>query len=211
MCSRHQTAAVLPEAKRAELGRDILDEMVMLSGQACGDETGRQALRQLGNRVLGPNAPQLVVLPQALSRTVQLPGGIYVLDRGLIENHETPEVVAGYLLAERLRGRDPVLRLLQDAGLAPTAQLLTTGQISRTALHAHATRLLTDPGAPVPDDALLAAFAEAAISSQPYAYALDISGERTLGLIEADPLRGRLTEPLMRDQDWIALQGICGG
>ena len=185
--------------------------MVLLSGQPCGDETGRQALRQLAERVLGPDAPRLVVLPQALSGTAQLPGDIYILDRGLIENHETPEVVAGHLLAERLRADDPVLRLLESAGIGPTAQLLTTGEMPAAALHAHATRLLTDPGVPIPDEALLAAFAEAAISSQPYAYALDISGETTLSLIEADPLRDRQTGPLISDQDWIALQGICGG
>ncbi len=208
-----QTAAVLPDAKRAELGRDLLAQMVMLSGSPCGDESGVQALGQLAQRVLGPNPPRLVVLPQALSGTAYLPGDILVFDRGLVENHETPEVLAGHLLAESLRraGGDPTLRLLEDAGLGPTFRLLTTGRINADALHDHATRLLTEPGEPVTDEALLTAFAQAGISSQPYAYAIDISGESTLGLIEADPLRNRLTEPLISDQAWIALQGICGG
>ena len=39
-------------------------------------------------------------------------------------------------------------------------------------------------------EALLPAFQKAAVSSAPYAYALDPSGESTLSLIEADPYRG---------------------
>lgn len=208
-----QTASVLPEAKRVDLGQALISEMAMLSGSPCGDAVGRQALGQLAARVLGPDAPSLVVLPQVLAGTARLPGDILILDRGLIENHETPEVLAGYLLAEMVGygTQDAALTLLQDAGLGPTFQLLTTGDIQREALHRHATALLTDAKAQAPSDALLAAFAEAEISSQPYAYALDITGEETLALIEGDLMRGRVAAPLMSDQSWVALQGICGG
>ena len=206
-----QTASILPDAKRAQLGHDLLDQMALLVGTPCGDEAGRQALGRLAERVLGPDAPRLVVLPQALAGTAQLPGGLLVLDRGLVEDHETPEVLAGFLLAQGLQAEDPALRLLSDSGLGTTLRLLTTGRISNAPLHDHAMRLLTEAPPPIPEETLLQAFAEAEISSQPYAYALDLTGETTLGLIEADPLRNRQTDPLISDQAWIALQGICGG
>ena len=57
----------------------------------------------------------------------------------------------------------------------------------------------------------LAQFEAAALRSTPYAYALDITGETTLAMIEGDPMNGRLTEPLMSDADWLRLQTICGG
>lgn len=208
-----QTAAILPEAKRVQLGQDLLAEMAMLAGSPCNDETGLQALRQLSVRVLGADAPRLVILPQVISGTAHLPGNIMILDRGLVEDHETPEVLAGHVLAEGLRqaAGDPTLRLLTDAGLGPTLQLLTTGDLHPRAVHSHATWLLTEPAPDVETDTFLAAFDAAQISSEPYAYALDISGETTLPLIEGNPMRGRATGPLINDQSWIALQGICGG
>ncbi|MEO0773689.1 MAG: hypothetical protein AAFZ04_10955, partial [Pseudomonadota bacterium] len=48
------------------------------------------------------------------------------------------------------------------------------------------------------------------ISATPYAYALDLTGEKTLGLIEADPFATSAPEPVMNDADWLRLQAICG-
>lgn len=207
-----QTVVVLPEAKRAELGRDILAEMVSLTGRPCAAQSGVIALRQLAARVLGPDAPRVIVLRASSPASLHLPGNVIVINRALVEDHETPEVLAGHLLAEDLRrdGLVPVERLLREAGLMATLTMLTTGDIDAGHLHDHATTLLTTDPAPVPDEALLARFETAQISSEPYAYALDISGETTLPLIEADPMRGQLRAPLMTDEAWISLQEICG-
>ncbi|MBF9035079.1 hypothetical protein HKCCE2091_12605 [Rhodobacterales bacterium HKCCE2091] len=208
-----QTASLLPDAKRADLGRQVLAEMADLSGRPCVTEDGAAALARLGRRTFGDDAPRIVVLPSAVAGTGHLPGRILFVDRGLVENHETPEVLAGYLLAEDLRRRDsdPVLELLQEAGVMATLRLLTTGAVSAADLQDYARGVLADRPVDVADAALLARFGEAGISSQPYAYALDISGETTLGLIEADPMRGRLRSPLLADNAWVALQEICGG
>ena len=61
-------------------------------------------------------------------------------------------------------------------------------------------------------EALLAEFAKVGVSSTPYAFSLDPSGETVLGLIEADPFKGApAPEPVLADADWIALQTICDG
>jgi hypothetical protein len=62
----------------------------------------------------------------------------------------------------------------------------------------------------VEDAALIARFAEAGVSSAPYAFARDVSGETVLALVEADPLRGEDRAALLRDEDWLALQNACG-
>ena len=68
----------------------------------------------------------------------------------------------------------------------------------------------SDP-ASMPDEPLLERFAAAGVSSTPYAYALDITGESTLRLIEGDPMRSEgARKPVLDDGDWVALQGICG-
>lgn len=208
-----QTAQMLPEASRTEIGQRLLTEMANLSGRPCADPGGVAALRDLSLAVHGPGAPQIIVLPSTAQDTVHLPGNIVVVNRSLAEDHEGPEVMAGFLLAEALRRdmEDPVLALLTRAGFWATIRMLTTGEIDTSHLRAHAARLLTTTPLPVEAEALLERFERAGISSEPYAYALDVTGESVLELIEGDPMRGRLRAPLMSDQNWIALQEICGG
>ena len=71
--------------------------------------------------------------------------------------------------------------------------------------------VMSGPQARPSNDALLAAFAAAGVTSRPYAYALDVTGEGTLGLIEADPLAGTSARPVLEDGDWLRLQQICEG
>jgi hypothetical protein len=206
-----QTAALLPEASRAEIGQSLLAEMTRIAGTPCVTPRGQAAAIRLSERIYGNAAPRLVILPSGIPATLALPGDIMVARAELVEDHETPEVLAGYLIAETARAAqtDPVLVLLQNSGLRATFQLLTTGRLPDTALHDHAATLLARPRPPVEETAVLPLFAAAEIASSPYAYALDISGETTLPLIEADPMRARTTAPLLRDADWISLQDIC--
>jgi hypothetical protein len=207
-----QTVALLPEASRVAIGNGLLAEIGRLAGPVCTSPRGSVALGRLARRVFGEGAPRVAVLPAAIPETLALPGGILVANAALVEDHETPEVLAGYLIAEAARGdaTDPVLTLLTEAGLGVTFRLLTTGEIDEGVLHAHAARLLSREAPPVEDAAVLAGFAAAGLSSEPYAFARDVSGETVLGLIEANPMRGRAAEPLLTDADWVSLQDICG-
>lgn len=208
-----QTVNMLPDASRSEIGQRLLAEMADLAGRPCTAPAGVEALRDLSATVFGPGAPQIVVLPSTAQVTAHLPGNIMVVNRSLAEDHEGPEIMAGFLLAEGLRRdqRDPMLDLLEQAGFRATIRLLTTGEVGEEPLRDHAARLLTTTPLPVETEILLPRFERAGISSEPFAYALDLSGETVLDLIEGDPMRGRLRAPLMSDQDWIALQEICGG
>ena len=77
------------------------------------------------------------------------------------------------------------------------------------ALDTYAEGLLAEPGPPGDDELLLSAFRAVGVSSQPYAYALDVTGESTLPLIEADPFQGQAPTPLLSDGEWLSLQAIC--
>ena len=208
-----QTASMLPAAKRTEIGQFILADMADLAGRPCSGTRGLQVMRELSTAVFGPGAPLVVVLPSSAQSTAALPGNIIVVNRSLVEDHEGPEVLAGFLLTEDLRRntRPPMRRLLDEAGIFATLRLMTTGEINRSHLRDHAAMLLSNSPTPVDMPALLERFERAGVSTEPFAYALDLSGESVLHLIEADPMRGRLRAPLMSDQDWIALQEICGG
>ncbi len=204
------TVSVVPPVKRAEIGTALLERIERMTGPACRQEPGQRALQMLRARLgSGP----LHVLPSAIATSLHLPGGIIVLDRALIEDFEEPDVVAGFVLAEKTIAAqiDPLFVLLQTAGTAASFQLLTTGHLKSAVLDQFAETLLTETR-PAPEDAaLLAAFAERNIRSTPYAYARDVTGESVLALIEADPLAGETPAALLSDADWLRLQGICGG
>ena len=141
-----------------------------------------------------------------------LPGGLVLLNRTVVEDHESAEVAAGYLLAEteRSEATDPLLPLLAHAGLPATIRLATTGALPPAALAAYAEVVLTRPPAPLEPGPLATRFARAGVPLSPYAYALDITGETTLPLIEADPVAPDAARELLTDGDWVSLQGVCG-
>ncbi|SLN63476.1 hypothetical protein PSA7680_03350 [Pseudoruegeria aquimaris] len=204
-------ASIVPEAKREDVGEQLLERLVRLSGAPCDATYGVKALNRLREKVLGPD-DKLVVLPGGVRGTAHLPGGFIVMNRAIVEDPEDPAVTAGYLLAEveRRAGKDPMEALLDTAGLRATLHLMTTGDIAPEVLDAYAEGLLTAPVAEVPAEALLARFEARQIPSTPYAYDVDLSGETTLPLIEADPMRGAAVRPVLKDGQWISLQAICG-
>jgi len=210
----NHTANVLPTAARQEIGRAILADLERLTGSPCSAPDGRVALDNLGARLLGPAGGQLMVLPDGVKTALHLPGNLILLGRPLVEGHDNPEIAAGYVLAERVRSEiaDPVPPALRYAGLRATFRLLTTGEIDGAAFRGYGEKLLAAPAMPVDDALLLKEFQAAGVGSSAYAYALDKTGEATLGLIEADPFAAAPpADPILKDADWVALQGICSG
>lgn len=207
---RH-TASVLPTATRAQIGAAALQDLSRLTGPACHTPLGDRALALLSERLFGGSGVQLVVLPEALPQAASLPGNILLLGLPLLKDAPGPDVPAGFALAETLRAGtdDPLLPILRHAGFAATVRLLTTGTLPEAALDRYGESFLAAARPRPADDALLAAFDSAALSSTAYGYALDPTGETTLGLIEADPYRGGTPRELLNAEDWASLQAIC--
>lgn len=210
---QQHAARVVPQAKRTELGERLLAHVQRVTGQTCSTPAGETALRALARRVSLPDtrANRIVVMRAGVSETVLLPGRILLINRRLIEDYEDPSVAAGFILAELIRTtrNDPLRQLLSEGGMMDTLRLLTTGTLPDDTLSTYAETVLARPRSPVSDTDLLTGFATARISSTPYAYALDVSGENTVSLIEADPMRGQATPALLSDGDWVRLQEIC--
>ena len=206
------TASVVPEAKRTEIDRALLAHIERLSGPPCAAPYSLAALAKLDRR-LGGSGEEVQVLPAGVTTAAHLPGGTVLLNRALLEDYEGPEAAAGYVLAERARAsvHDPLQELLTRAGMATSVRLLTTGIVPDDTLRRYAVHLAAAPATPIDDEVLLDRFRQAGVSSTAYAYALDLSGETTLTLIEADPLGPAQRAPLLADDDWVSLQGICGG
>lgn len=208
---RDHTLRVLPQEKRILIGRAMLGEIVRFSGAPCRSSRSAEALAALNGRVLPGAGADLVVLRHAAQPTMHLPGGMILISGGLLTDYDTPEVVAGFLLAEYMQSQraDPMLGLLNFAGFRATFRLLTTGEIEMDLLRAYTERQLTRRPQALDLSRVLQIFERVAIPTTPYAYALDRTGETTLPLIEGDPARGSNQPEILSDSDWLTLQNIC--
>ncbi len=208
------TADVVPLTKRIEIGRMVLADLAPLTGVPCRDSLGDRAALRLRDRLLGQQGGEIVILPRGLEGTAHVPGRVVLVSRSLLESHDRPEVLAGHILAERLRAdaHDPLVDVLTHAGLRATFSLLTTGNLPPESVQGYGAKMLEQPLAAVTTADLLARMASVGVPSTPFAYSLDPSGESTLALIEADPVAAaQATRIVLADADWVALQGICGG
>jgi len=205
------TVSVVPPATRSEIGRMALADVIRVTGTPCAAPLGQRALARLAVRVFGVDPVQLLVMRDGITAPVHLPDRQILLPRALVEAQDGPEALAGFALGERARSDavDPLIPLLEYAGTSATFRLLTTGELPQSAVEGYAGELLRENPGPLAEDTLLARFLAAGISSTPYAYALDPTGEKVLNLIEADPFRNGTPRMVLPDGDWVSLQGIC--
>lgn len=213
--TRH-TASMVPAAKRAEIGQRALDDITRLTGQPCSGEMGLPALFNLSERIFGvEDTPILYVLPEGLSHPAHLPGGAILLPRSLVETGEDAQALAGAALVESVEAQadDPMLDILDHAGLINTFRLLTTGELPADALNGYGEGFLRKTAQLPAQTALVAAFEKAQIPMTPYARALAAAGqsETAKTLEAADPFRNLIPSPLLSDSDWVALQSVCEG
>jgi hypothetical protein len=121
-----------------------------------------------------------------------------LIDRDALAAAAAPEELAGW--AALALGRDPLAALLQGAGTARALRYVLTGELDDPALAAAA--------APAPAAAeaapALARLTAAGLDPRPFAAAL----ARTGLAVPAPPPAA--ASPALADQDWVALQGICG-
>lgn len=206
-----QAVQIVPAVTRADIGDQLLQRIRRLTGAPCDTIHGSKSLVSLGNRLSGSG--QLIVVQSGVELSQHLPGGIILLNKSLVEDYDNADVISGYILAEKQRAAqvDPLRRLLSEAGLMTTLRLLTSGKIPETALDSHSESLLTAWLAPADQTALIDRFVAAEVAIKPFAYAVDITGETTLHLIEADGVQVEITRPVLSDGDWVALQGVCDG
>jgi hypothetical protein len=207
-----QTARVLPATTRTEVGRAILQDLQRLTGAPCAAPEAAASLAALSERLLG--APgRLVILPSGLTATLHVPGNMVAAGAPLVLGPDGPDPLAVHVLAERLRSEaeDPLIPALEHAGLRATFQLLTTGAVPAEAFAGYGEVLLRAAPRAVPDALLIERAAEKGVPTSPYAYAVDPTGESTIGLIEADPFAAAPPDdPLIDDSGWVALQAVCG-
>lgn len=202
------TAGILPDAARISMGRDMSGYIRQLTGAPCDAGPGRRALEILAVRLFPDKQLRIEVLPSALAASQHLPGGTLLISNTLVEDFETPEVLAGFLLAEDLRRMkfDPLERTMRHAGLSGAFRILTTGALQDETLKAHAERLITEVPIPIPAGELATVAQLAGVSLASYAQV--VGGDTEATLLEYQQNDTEIA-PLLGDGDWLALQQIC--
>ena len=206
-----QTLAVVPLPKRMEIGTAMLGHMQAQTGAPCRSPQATAAATRLAQRLFGAGtAMRIVVVPQLAQGAVALPGGLIVLDYGVLQGSDDPAAAAGFVLASRAAviHMDPLERLLQEAGLGVTFRLLTTAEIPSSILRDNAQALMQGEAPLADPDLLRNLFAAASIPQSPYLAAADA---RTGSMPELgdDPMQGQPVPLILSDSDWVSLQNIC--
>ncbi len=207
------TSNILPEVTQAAIGEELLKRIRRLSGDFCYSRAGVESLNALSRKLADDedNTPiRIVVLPSGLKKAQHLPGNVVLINKELLEDYETSDVVAGYVLGEALKSKEnnPIERLLNEAGVWASIELLTSGEISQHILDAHAETIMTLPYEYGESRALIERFEAVQISPEAYAKARDITGQSVLEFLEAAQLQGR-TSSALDEGEWSALQNIC--
>lgn len=199
---RH-TASVLPEATRARIGLMVLRDVTRLTGSPCVGKRGVEAAELLAARLFASGKGDVLVLRDGFSGARMLPGQIVILSRDLVEAPPDAETAAGHVVMAQTSAaaEDPMLPLLAHAGFVATFRLLTSGTLAEQAVAGYGETLLTSPQPTVSDSARIAAFTDALLSTAAY--------ERATGAALADPFPAGSPSPVLADDEWISLQGIC--
>jgi hypothetical protein len=209
-----RTAAIVPPAMRAQIGREALDSlMISAAGERiCAEPHGRQALATLRSRVLGGDWRLSVVAGLPGFESAHLPGRLIVLGADLVERLDSPEALAGWLIAEAqaAEAQDPLLDALRFAGSRATLALLTTGTLPDGALLGYARLRFGQLPAPVDAGALAARLEALGIAVSPYAMSLPARAAPVAQAL-ADRAGGSrpVAAPLLSDGEWLTLQAIC--
>ncbi|GAB4269765.1 MAG: hypothetical protein Kow0013_21510 [Pararhodobacter sp.] len=209
-----RTAAIVPPAMRAQIGREALDALTLSPAgeRVCAEPHGRQALATLRTRVLGSDWRVTVVAGVPGFRATHLPGRLIVLGAELIEHLDSPEALAGWMVAEAIAAEstDPLLDALRYAGSRATLALLTTGTLPDGALVGYARHRFDGSLSPVDPEALGARLEALGIAAGPYAMSLPASAAaRAQTLADRVGVTRRAPTPLLSDGEWLTLQAIC--
>ncbi|MEC3861497.1 M48 family metallopeptidase [Mesobacterium sp. TK19101] len=218
--------------------RSALDETGLQGVRTCTSVDGTAALKKIETRLTSvmPDAPELTVfvLDHGMVNAFTLPGGYLVFFRGLLDNAGSAEQVAAVFAHEmgHVISRDPTRHALRSAGsigvlgllfgdfaggamvLFLTERLIDAQYSQETESHADtfAQDLLIRAG--IAPSALADMFARfRALGPEPtemekHFLSHPDLGDRIASARAATPAEF-LTEPVLTDREWQALQGIC--
>ncbi|MCL5778432.1 M48 family metallopeptidase [Limibaculum sp. FT325] len=240
-----QLALMIPPERERALGDAVAGQLAQIlelggsQARFCTGAEGQSALDRLAARLGGgaglPYPLRLDVLDHPMVQALALPGGRILVFRGLIDEADSPEEVAGVLAHEigHVIHRDPTVVALRAAGTAGLLGLLIGDVFGAGALAAATDAALNASyqreAEARADQEALSLLAKAGLPNGPFAQFFERLEERHGATPAAlryfashpelaeraelaasgDTIGGGAFTPALSDRDWIALQGIC--
>lgn len=197
---------VVPEASVNDIARASIAQVNHLTGKACSTRYGERALRQLEQRLIGAPSNKILIVDMGNRKSASLPGGYILINKTLLADHDSPEVLAGYVLMERAaQDEQPTLfHLFRAIGMKKTLKFLITGDIETDKLAKFSEDRIRIPATPPAADTVQELFNIAELSNKQFIQ----TAPRYATLADRDNYALGYT-PLLSDEDWISLQEIC--
>ncbi len=207
------TANVVPMAKRAEIGRMVLNDAQTSTGlRLCAPGTAAVALDRLRGAVFEAQRTLVVFAdaPAQTPETLHLPGRIVLVNETLLARIDGPEALAGHLLAEaeRATANDPLQPVLRHVGMGATLRLLTQGELAAARVRGYGAVWHTTPPAPVDPQAMQTRFDRTGIDPTAWITSLPAQHQSRFADSLVVPLAAR-PGPVLADSDWLRIQNVC--
>lgn len=225
--------ALVPPAMEREWGRHIASGL-SAHARLCRRPAGEAALSGLVSRLSaglpeGLREVRLLVLDDRTVNAMALPGGVVVVFRGLIDQADGPDELAGVLAHElaHLGERHPTAGLVRGLGIGVLMTLVTGdasgllasgAAVAMVASYSRADEATADrgavallAGAGLGPEGLAAFFRRIAARERdtlPEWLSTHPNPEARAAAVEARTRRPR--PPALRDDEWLAVKRICG-
>lgn len=204
-------ASLVAASNRATIGESVYSAIDVNGAGRCDADDGMKILLGLQNALLHGERVDTRVLRDIPFMSRSLPGGIIILNAELLNRHDGPEVIAGYMLmeSERLGAMDPLIPFLQVTG---PMRLVTIGlgrQIGDSHYESFGDHLIDDPIVPVDYNSLLSRIDAAGFPAHHFVNVHAFIDERITAFLPASTLDSNPYRPLLTDSDWQLLRNIC--
>jgi len=207
---QHTSSLVYTEQRR-QIGIQLIEHISKFIGPNCDTVGETNPLIQLENRLFPEDNTKIYVFSNGINTATHLPGKLILLNKSIVEDFETPGVVAGYAIIEKIKmeNYDPIEKLLSFVGTGNVLRFLTTGKLDQETLNQYARHLLSLEAVELPAELIISEFKSREIDPSAYAYAIDITGETNSYLIKQNHTFKK--RQILNKQEWLNLQRICGG
>ena len=209
---RDYTQKIIPEVREQEIGEAVLNEFISFVGAPCSRELGKMALNKFVSN-LGFLEYTFYIVPSETIDVLHLPGKIILISKALVEDFDDPDVLAGYVLAQiqRETKSNALDELMRQMSNVEIIQFLFGKSPDAKTLRGFSKDWITKNKVSLDLDTLMKEFNNREISSLPYSYAKDVTGQTTQFLINSEKKSEKARKPSLDDSSWLALQTICGG
>lgn len=203
----NQAVRMVSPEQATELGDRVLITLMEQGGGLCREPEGTRALDRLAERI-APEDPalRLRVLSLGGPGAAALPGDTILIDRQIVTGAANASEVAGWI-ALGLQ-RDPVRAVFAESGVLADARYIFTGDMPPAPQLGRIAEILLGPPAPGELNDAIDLLERRGIATGPFLAAIL---ERSDAALPGEGAAATaVSEPLLSDQQWVALAGICG-